>query len=160
MGQGKLILKVKQGEDLSKTFTIKQNGNVMNLSNYTIHFQVKNDATVKSKSLIDKYITVNNATSPKNIDGKKIQCPSDINTVGQITDANNGVFQVHLNTKDTSLNTGDYYLIISLEQYTNKLNDDGTYMYDDDNNPIMTISFCDIISSDNCGCAKYIICEQ
>lgn len=98
---GKLILKVKQGEDKSVGFTIKQNGSVMPLGNYTVHFQVKKTPTLQSKPIIDKYITTT----------------SDINTIGQITEPTNGKFQVHLNIEDTSFSPSDYYLIISLEQY-------------------------------------------
>lgn len=157
----KLLLKVKQGEEKSVGFTIKQNGSAMNLSTYTVHVQVKKTPTLNSKPIIDKYITTSTATSPRNIDGVgKIECPSDINVAGQITSPSTGEFQIHLNEKDTSFNTGDYYLIISLEQYTNKVNSDGEYMYDDDNNPIMEVSYCDIISSECCNSAIYKVCEQ
>lgn len=125
---GCLKLKVKQGEDKSVGFTIKQNGTAMDLTNYTVHFQVKKTPIVTSQPIVDKYITTD----------------SDENDIGQITDPTNGVFQVHLNEDDTSYNTGDYYLIISLEQY----------------NEEDEVSYCDIISSECCNSAKYIICEQ
>ena len=125
---GCLKLKVKQGEDKSVGFTIKQNNSPMNLTNYTVHFQVKKTPVVTSKPIVDKYITVD----------------SDINIDGKITNPTSGQIQVHLGEKDTSYPTGDYYLIISLEQY------------DEDDK----VSYCDIISSECCNSAKYIICEQ
>ena len=125
---GCLKLKVKQGEEKSVGFTIKQNGEAKDLTDYTVHFQVKRTPVVTSKPIVDKYITTN----------------SDINKAGQITNPTVGEFQVHLNEEDTSYPTGDYYLIISLEQYS-----------EDDE-----ISYCDIISSECCNSAKYIICEQ
>lgn len=157
---GCMKLKVKQGEEKSVGFTIKQNGEAMDLTDYTVHFQVKRTPVVTSKPIVDKYITTSNFAQIYNIDGLKVQIPSDINKAGQITDSSNGQFQVHLNEEDTSYNTGDYYLIISLEQYEDKLDKDGNVMYDNDNHVIKTVSYCDIISSECCNSAKYIICEQ
>lgn len=155
-----LKLKVKQGEEKSIGFTIKQNNEPMSLENLTVHFQVKLDPTVSSKPIINKYITTNNAYAIYNIDGEKVNIPSDINKAGQITNPTNGVFQVHLDERDTSFPIGDYYLIISIEEYEDKLDEDGNVMYDDDNHIIKTISRCNIISSNCCNNAIYKICEQ
>lgn len=158
---GCLKLKVKQGEEKSVDFTIKQNGEAMILTGYVIHFQVKRTPVVNNKPIVNKYITTSDFSEEiYNIDGVKVDIPSDINIDGQITNASGGQFQVHLNENDTSYPTGDYYLIISLEQYSDKLDEDGNVMYDDDNHIIKTISYCDIISSECCNSAKYIICEQ
>lgn len=158
---GCLKLKVKQGEEKSVGFTIKQNGVAMPLAAYIIHFQVKRTPIVNNKPIVNKYITTSDFSEEiYNIDGIKVSIPSDINIDGQITSASSGQFQVHLNEIDTSYPTGDYYLIISLEQYEDKLDEDGNVMYDDDNHIIKTISYCDIISSECCNSAKYIICEQ
>ena len=157
---GCLKLKVKQGEEKSVGFTIKQNGEAMPLADYTVHFQIKRTPVVTTKPIVNKYITTNNADAIYNIDGVKVSIPSDINIDGQITDASNGQFQVHLNEKDTSYPTGDYYLIISLEQYEDKKDGEGNTLIDDDGHIIKTVSYCDIISSECCNSAKYIICEQ
>lgn len=153
-------IKIKQGEDKSIGFTIKQNNLPMDLTNYTVHFQAKKTPVVTSKPIVDKYITTSVFEPIYNINGLKVQIPSDINKAGQITNPTDGEFQVHLNEDDTSYPTGDYYLIISLEQYEDKLDKDGNVIYDDDNHAIKTISYCDIISSECCNSAKYIICEQ
>lgn len=157
---GCLKLKVKQGEEKSVGFTIKQNGEAMDLTNYTIHFQAKRTPVVTSKPIVNKYITTSDAYAIYNIDGEKVNIPSDINKDGQINDASNGQFQVHLNEEDTSYPTGDYYLIISLEQYVDKKDKKGNTLIDEDGHVIKTVSYCDIISSECCNSAKYIICEQ
>ena len=125
---GCLKLKVKQGEDINIGFTIKQDGEPMDIRKYTVHFQVKKVPLEKEIPIVDKKITTS----------------SDENTIGIITDDDSGKFQVHLSKEDTSFNTGDYYLIISLE----------TYDLEDN------VDFCDIISSDCCNNAIYRICEQ
>lgn len=157
---GCLKLKVKQGEDKSVGFTIKQNGNPMPLAGYVVHLQVKRTPVVTTKPIVNKYITTNNSSEIYNIDGVKVSIPSDINIDGQITNASDGQFQVHLNEKDTSYPTGDYFLIISLEQYEDKKDEDGNTLIDEDGHVIKTVSYCDIISSECCNSAKYIICEQ
>lgn len=95
-----LILPIKQGEELNIGFTIKQDGNIMDLTDYTIRFQVKKVPLVNYPSMIDKEITTG----------------SDINDVGQINYPEQGQFVVHLKVEDTSYPPGDYALIISLEQ--------------------------------------------
>lgn len=157
---GCLKLKVKQGEEKSVGFTIKQNGEAMDLTNYTVHFQVKRTPIVTSNPIVNKYITTSSFSPIYNIDGVKVSIPSDINIDGQITNVSDGQFQIHLNEEDTSYPTGDYYLIISLEKYEDKKDKNGNTLIDDDGHIIKTVSYCDIISSECCNSAKYIICEQ
>lgn len=117
-----LKLNVKQGEEINVGFTIKQNGEPMGLSDYTVHFQVKRVPLANAPAIVDKLITTT----------------SDINTVGIINYPNQGQFVVHLGVEDTSYPTGEYSLIISLEQE----------------------GLIDIISSKCCNKAIYKICEQ
>lgn len=117
-----LKLPVKQGEEINVGFTIKTEGQAMDLSDYTIHFQVKKVPLVTAPAIVDKLITV----------------ASDINTVGQINYPQQGQFVVHLSAEDTSYPTGEYALIIALEQE----------------------GLVDIISSKCCNKAIYKICEQ
>lgn len=117
-----LKLNVKQGEEINVGFTIKANGAILDLSTYTVHFQVKRAPLEKSPAIIDKVLTTT----------------SDINTVGSINAPQSGQFVVHLNVEDTSFPTGEYSLVISLEQE----------------------GLIDIISSKCCNKAIYRICEQ
>ena len=94
-----LKLPVKQGEEINVGFTIKQDGDVMDLSDYTVRFQVKRTPLVTAPAIIDKAITT----------------VSDINTIGMINYPQQGQFVVHLNQEDTSFPTGEYSLIIALE---------------------------------------------
>lgn len=93
-----LIVPVKQGEELNLGFTVKENGEAMNLSPYNIHFQVKKVPLENAPSIIDKLITSD----------------SEEEEVGVITDGPNGVFNVHLKQEDTSFPPGDYALVISI----------------------------------------------
>lgn len=95
-----LILPIKQGEELNVGFTIKQDGNVMDLTDYIVRVQVKKVPLVTYPAMIDKEITTN----------------SNINEVGQINFPQQGQFVIHLKKEDTSYPPGDYNLIISLEQ--------------------------------------------
>ena len=90
---------VKQGEELNLGFTINQDGSPMDLSPYSVRFQVKRTPLVNAPAIIDKVITT----------------VSDINDVGIIDNPNGGGLTVHLKTEDTSFPTGEYSLIISLE---------------------------------------------
>lgn len=94
-----LILAVKQGEELNRGFTIKAGGNALDLSDYTVRFQVKRVPLENSPSIIDKEITI----------------VSDDNIVGRINNPQQGQFFVHLTKEDTSFAPSDYSLIISLE---------------------------------------------
>lgn len=132
-----LKLKVKQGEEINIGFTIK--GAVLNnetneyeqqpidLTDYNIRFQVKKTPLLKTEPFIDKLIEL-----PKDPIGIEPY------TVGEIYDAENGKFYVHLTKKDTSFNTGEYYLTISMLSLHND----------------------DIISSGCCNSSSFIICEQ
>lgn len=119
---GELRLPVKQGEEINVGFTINQNNELMDLSDYSVHFQVKRVPLVEAPAIVDKVITT----------------VSDMNTVGQINSPQTGEFTVHLTTQDTSYPTGEYALIIALEQP----------------------GLVDIISSKCCNKAIYKICEQ
>jgi hypothetical protein len=94
-----LKLPIKQGEELNVGFTIKENGVAMDLSGYTIRFQVKRTPLVDAPAMIDKAITET----------------SDINSIGRINYPLQGQFVVHLTEEDTSNPTGEYSLIIALE---------------------------------------------
>lgn len=98
MAENRLIVRVKQGEELNLGFTIKQNNNIMDLSDYSISFKVKYSPLESSKTIIDKTITT----------------ISDINDIGNINYPQQGQFVVHLNKKDTLYPVNDYYLVISL----------------------------------------------
>ena len=94
-----LRLPVKQGEEINVGFTINKNGNPMDLSNYTVHFQVKKVPLVDAPAIVDKLITT----------------VSDMNTVGMINQPLQGQFTVHLGVQDTSFPPGEYALVIALE---------------------------------------------
>lgn len=93
----KLVMRVKQGEEINIRMTIRTSTNPYNLNGYSIHFQVKRMPTVKSVPIIDKVITTD----------------SDLNTVGKITYPEQGEFVVHLSKEDTSYPIDEYYLVIS-----------------------------------------------
>lgn len=117
-----LELCVKQGEVLDIPFTIKQDGVPLDLTNYTISFQVKKVPLVTAEPIINKEITTT----------------SDRSDVGIILEPTVGKLIVHLKEEDTSFNTGEYSLVVSLIG-NNEVN---------------------IISSDCCNSAIYRICEQ
>ena len=94
-----LKVPVKQGEELNLGFTIKEDGNAMDLSDYTVHFQVKKVPLVNAPAIVDKLITT----------------VSDMNEVGMINYPLQGKFVVHLKKEDTSYPPGEYALIIALE---------------------------------------------
>lgn len=122
MGNHKLKLYVKQGEVVTRNFTITQDNQPFSLLDYSIRFQVKNNPYEEEEPIIDKLITLN----------------SDINTVGVINNPSQGKFVVKLNKEDTSLPVTEYFLIISL----------------------VKTGLEDIISSNYCNDAKYIVCTQ
>lgn len=94
----KLIVAVKQGEEINLGFTIKQNNNPYAFVDSHILFQVKTAPYEDCEPIIKKEITTT----------------SDINTVGNINFPELGQFIVHLTKEDTSNRIGDYYLVISL----------------------------------------------
>ena len=118
----RVILKLKQGEALPISMKIKQDGEALDLTGYTIRLQVKDAPYVNVEPIFEKVITEE----------------SDINTVGQITSAGSGQFQVMFTEEDTSYPTAEYSLVIFLDNGTTK----------------------DIISSNCCCGGQYIICPQ
>lgn len=97
---GELKLPIKQGEEINVAFTIKQEGEPLDLSDYTVHFQVKKAPLVNMPAIVDKRITT----------------VSDDNTIGRINIPQQGQFFVHLLPEDTSFPVGEYSLVIALEQ--------------------------------------------
>lgn len=94
----KLVMRVKQGEEINIGMTVRTGTNPYNLNGYNIHFQVKRMPTVKSIPIIDKVITTD----------------SGLNTVGKITYPEQGEFIVHLTKEDTAYPIDEYYLVISM----------------------------------------------
>lgn len=126
-----LKIKVKQGEEIGYGFTINQ--------------IVEDESGNKSKEPLDlsEYkIVFQVKKSPlektKPFIYKEITTDSDYGDVGYIYEPTNGKFAVHLTKEDTSNPIGDYSLVISMVQR-------GTN---------------DIISSNYCNGAEFIICEQ
>lgn len=94
-----LKVAVKQGEELNIGFTINEDGEPMDLSDYAVHFQVKKVPLVNAPAIVDKLIT----------------SVSDVNDVGQITYPLQGQLEIHLKEEDTSYPPGEYALVIALE---------------------------------------------
>lgn len=97
----KLILPIKQGEEVNVGFTIMSGDNPLDLTDFTIVFQVKEIPLAKAKPIISKEITVD----------------SDINIDGVISYPDQGQFTVHLSEEDTGNHTGDYSLIVALKSF-------------------------------------------
>lgn len=91
---------VKQGEELNLGFTIKENGDEMDISDYNVHFQVKKVPLLSAPAIVDKIITT----------------MSDEEEVGIINAPESGGFVVHLKEEDTSFPIGEYSLVIALEK--------------------------------------------
>lgn len=95
----KLIISVKQSENISKQVTIKQDGNPLDLSSYNnVTVEVKKAPYEKIEPIIQKVITTS----------------SDDRTIGRITDAQAGILQIRFTEEDTNFPPNDYYLIIYL----------------------------------------------
>lgn len=94
----KLVLPVKQGEELLIDFAITSDGVPLDLTGAEVVFQVKESPNVAFKPMFEKICTTT----------------SDINTVGQIIDPLNGKVQLKLNTEDTSYPVNSYALIVFL----------------------------------------------
>lgn len=122
MAADKVILRLKQGEALAINMRVLAGGEAFDLSDCTLTVQVKNAPYINIEPLFEKQITTT----------------SDVNTVGQITNAGNGQFQVMFTEEDTDLPVNEYYLVIFLNNGVTK----------------------DIISSNCCCSGKYIICQQ
>ena len=100
----RLVLEVKQGESRSFGFTIKQKGEPMNLTDYTVTVQIKKSPYFKVKSLIEKRVT------------------TELSDDGRIYDAELGQFKITFTEVDTTeLPPDDYYLIIFLENGPTKI---------------------------------------
>lgn len=92
------VICIKQGEAKSVGFSILTGEVPLDLTNYTIRFEVKKQPYETVAPFIDKEITPN----------------SDPLTVGQITNPQGGQFKVRLTTEDTSHPVGKYYLVITI----------------------------------------------
>ena len=77
----KLVICVKQGENVSRQITIKTGDEPLNLSTYdNITVEVKKAPYESYEPIVRKVITA----------------VSDIDTIGQITDPTNGILQIKL----------------------------------------------------------------
>ena len=100
----RLVLEVKQGESRSFGVTIKQKGEPMDLTNYSVVVQVKKSPYFKVKSLIEKRVT------------------TTLTGDGRIYDAEQGRFKITFTEVDTTeLPPDNYYLIIFLENGPTKI---------------------------------------
>ena len=100
----RLVLEVKQGESRSFGFTIKQKGEPMDLTDYSVTVQVKKSPYFKVKPLIEKQVT------------------TTLTGDGRIYDAALGQFKITFTEGDTTkLPPDDYYLIIFLENGSTKI---------------------------------------
>lgn len=100
----RLVVEVRQGEARSFGFTIKQKGEPMDLTDYTVTVQVKKSPYFKVKSLIEKRVT------------------TTLTGDGRIYDAELGRFKITFTEVDTTeLPPDDYYLIIFLENGSTKI---------------------------------------
>ena len=100
----RLVVEVKQGESRSFGFTIKQKGEPMDLTNYTVTVQIKKSPYFKVKPLIEKRVT------------------TTLTGDGRIYDAELGKFKITFTKTDTTeLPPDDYYLIIFLENGPTKI---------------------------------------
>ena len=100
----RLVLEVKQGESRSFGFTIKQKGEPMDLTDYSVTVQVKKSPYFKIKSLIEKRVT------------------TTLTGDGRIYNAEQGQFKITFSETDTTeLPPDDYYLIIFLENGPTKI---------------------------------------
>lgn len=97
--KNRLILEINQGVARGYNFTIKVDGQPMNLSGYKVRVAVKIAPYYSLASLIQKEVSEN----------------SNEITEGLITDPNNGKFQIQFTKQDTLLlQPDDYALIVQL----------------------------------------------
>ena len=92
------VVCVKQGIERSLSFTIKAGGKPLDLTEYTVLFEVKKYPLEKVEPIISKEIT----------------STSDEATVGQITNPVGGQLVVRLLKEDTSFPVGKYFLVVHL----------------------------------------------
>lgn len=100
----RLVMEVKQGEVRGFGFTIKQKGEPMDLTDYTVTVQVKKSPYFKIQPLIEKQIT------------------TVFSDQGHIYNAELGKFKITFTEADTTtLAPDDYYLIIFIENGPTKI---------------------------------------
>lgn len=105
-----LLLEIKQGTDRAYGFTIKHNGEPLNLTGASFLVEIKPSPYYSVPPLFTKEIT---ETSERNVDG-------------QIYDAVNGKLCLQINLSDyIKLPPKDYYLVVTMTQYGNKINVSG-----------------------------------
>lgn len=108
-----LVIEICQGEHRSYRFTINQGDSPMDLTDWQITADVKNAPYSALEPIIHKVITTT----------------SDYNTVGQIIDAENGVFVVTFTKEDSNLPPMDYSFVVELTDgfVTMNITHDGNY---------------------------------
>lgn len=93
-----LVLEVKQGEQRAYGFTIKQDTLPMDLTEWTVNFEVKEAPYEAIKPLIAKIISTT----------------SDEMVNGIIYNPTGGQFKVNILAEETLLPPYDYYLVVTL----------------------------------------------
>ena len=93
-----LVLAVSQGEQRSFSFTLLQDDAPLDLEGYTVLIYVMNAPYAQLEPIISKEITT----------------VSDYNTVGQITDVNEGKFVVTFTEDEINIPPYDYYFVAEL----------------------------------------------
>lgn len=102
----RLLLEIKQGTSRTYGFTIKQGGNPMDLTKYTVIFEVKPAPYYTVPDLIYKELTTT----------------SDDRVVGNIYNPTEGQFKVTFNIEDyIKLPPNDYYLVVTLVEGTTRI---------------------------------------
>lgn len=93
-----LVLMVSQGEQRSFGFTLLQDDEPFDLNGYAVMVYVMNAPYAQLEPIITKEITTT----------------SDYNTVGQITDAENGKFVITFLAEDINIPPYDYYFVAEI----------------------------------------------
>lgn len=102
----RLVLEIKQGESRGFGFTIEQDNQPMNLTGFTVLFEVKRSPYFVLPAIITKTIT---------------ETSSDIDT-GRISYPLEGKFKVIITEDETiKYNPADYFLIITLIDQDTKI---------------------------------------
>lgn len=111
----RLVVEVKQGEDRGFRFTIKENDNPMDLTDWRVYFQVKLVPYFNAPALIDKTITTEALSATREV-GYILDQSVETDSSGTITDyLTRGQFKVEITDDETSkLPPKDYALIIFL----------------------------------------------
>ena len=95
----KLVVPIKQGEELNVGLTMMAGDEPMDLTGYNVRVMVKEVPLEGYPAVINKLLTTD----------------SDVEDVGYIPFPELGQILIHLTKEDTSHHTGDYSLIIALE---------------------------------------------